>query len=500
MVRSHRTSGYWSCVQALFCIALLLSGLIQYYSFVTNLSFVSLAYGEQKSVDDLPARNSSNNGNQASVSAPAKATSNGQDNAFEQWAGPLRFSFVDSFWTDHAALGGIVSSTSSENVTAQPIPSATRQEAELVQGFRVPPNAPERGLDVEPSSAYIPVQGRIIATSTTVTGTPANSAASNASSNKTSEIIIIAGRAQDLNFNIANNNRNPITDIVVTLVPRSESVAILGDSKWTLHLLSPQSKASFSTRVFASESLIGSPISFDVGVQYISGDQVKSGSFSLGGNVIGEIRISVNDLAVRYVGDIPNLTGNLLNRGNTKALFTTIEMQSNPDRLNQSSLIPMTATPQYLGDLEHNSPLPFSIPLAVDRNDGSSSLATGDYPVSVRVRYSDELRNTHEVILNETVYYSPPVQTEKGPNPGFFGFSPSTSKSDTITNFALPLVFIFGAVVAAAVIIIIILRRHRSRTKKISRLMGGEKDSDEFEAASDEYLGSSSDDESSSKQ
>ncbi len=81
--------------------------------------------------------------------------------------------------------------------------------------------------------------------------------------------------------------------------------------------------------VFASESLIGSPVSFEVRVQYISGDQIKSDSFSIGGNVIGEIKIDINDLLVRYIGDVPNLTGNLLNQGNTKALFTTIEIQSN---------------------------------------------------------------------------------------------------------------------------------------------------------------------------
>ena len=63
--------------------------------------------------------------------------------------------------------------------------------------------------------------------------------------------------------------------------------------------------------------------------KYISGDQIKSDSFSIGGNVIGEIKIDINDLIVRYIGDVPNLTGNLLNQGNTKALFTTIEIQSN---------------------------------------------------------------------------------------------------------------------------------------------------------------------------
>jgi hypothetical protein len=383
--------------------------------------------------------------------------------------------------------------------------NGNRRSTPFSIGSRVLPNPPEGGLSVAPSSAHIPNQERIILAST-ITGSPTGDTAGNTNSNGSSEVSIIAGRAHDVNFNITNNNRNPITDVVVTLVPRSESLEILGDSRWTLQELSAQSKARFSTRVFASESLIGSPVSFEVRVQYISGDQLKSDSFSLGGNVLGEIKIDINDLLVRDIGDVPNLTGNLLNQGNTKALFTTIEIQSNPTSTNQSSLVPLTNTPQYLGDLEDNSPLPFSIPLAIGTNDDngssgsrSSSLAAGNYPISLRITYSDELRNTHQVILNRTVSYSPPQQEEAAPNQGFLGFgSPTTDESGT-TNSVLPLVFIFLTIAAAAVVIVIVMRR-RSRKKRISRLMTGQEDNDDLDVSSDEYLGSSGEDESSRKQ
>ena len=68
--------------------------------------------------------------------------------------------------------------------------------------------------------------------------------------------------------------------------------------------------------LFLPPSLLSeAPVSFEVRVQYISGDQIKSDSFSIGGNVIGEIKVDINDLLVRYIGDVPNLTGNLLNQG-----------------------------------------------------------------------------------------------------------------------------------------------------------------------------------------
>jgi hypothetical protein len=386
--------------------------------------------------------------------------------------------------------------------------NGNRRSTPFSIGSRVLPNPPEGGLSVAPSSAHIPDQERIILAST-ITGSPTGDTAGNASSNGSSEVSLIAGRAHDLNFNITNNNRNPITDVVVTLVPRSESLEILGNSRWTLQELGAQSKARFSTQVFASESLIGTPVSFEVRVQYISGDQLKSDSFSLGGNVVGEIKIDINDLLVRDIGDVPNLTGNLLNQGNTKALFTAIEIQSNPTSTNQSSLVPLTDTPQYLGDLEDNSPLPFSIPLATggtnDDNGSSgsrsSSLAAGNYPVSLRITYSDEQRNTHQVILNRTVSYSPPQQQEAAPNQGFLGFGSSTAADESgTTNSVLPVVFIFLTIVAAAVVIVIVMRR-RSRKKRISRLMTGqEEDKDDLEVSSDEYLDSSGEDESSRKQ
>ena len=64
------------------------------------------------------------------------------------------------------------------------------------------------------------------------------------------------------------------------------------------------------------------------------------------------------------------------------------------------SLVTGPSQQQYLGDLSENSPLPFSIPLSID-----SDLPSGDYPVSLNVTYSDNLRMVHELLLNDTVVY-----------------------------------------------------------------------------------------------
>jgi hypothetical protein len=280
-------------------------------------------------------------------------------------------------------------------------------------------------------------------------------------------VSLVAGRVDELQFNITNTNTNPIIDAVVSLVSESSSIKILGDSKWNLNEIDPYTTKQFLTRVFASKSLINSPVSFKVSIQYIYDNQAKSESFNLGANVKGDITVNINDLAVNYIGGNPNLVGNILNKGNTLALFTTIEI-SNPSSSSSSSslaeqsegqlppsstqgsenkeiLVPASSFPQYLGDLEENSPLPFSIPLAINNNTSS-----GIYPVSLKVTYSDDLRNSYTVINNGTVEFVSPVTTNNE-GQGFLG------------NYDTLLIVVILAIIGT--IVFIVVRRFRSKKK-----------------------------------
>ena len=246
---------------------------------------------------------------------------------------------------------------------------------------------------------------------------------------KDKSISLVAGKVDDLKFNITNSNNKSITDAVVTLNSDSDSVKILGNSKWNLGEIGADTTQEFVTSVFASKSLINSPVSFKVLIDYIYNGESKSDSFNLGANVVGNITADINDLGINYISGIPNLVGNILNKGNTLALFTTIELVgsssgtekqpqepllSSPTTLNVSqnrfTLKPVSSFPQYLGDLDENSPLPFSIPLAIDNH-----TAPGVYPVSFKITYSDDLRNSYSVIRNGTVQFiSTAAQSNKG--------------------------------------------------------------------------------------
>ncbi|MGC2575328.1 MAG: hypothetical protein WA364_27800, partial [Candidatus Nitrosopolaris sp.] len=274
-------------------------------------------------------------------------------------------------------------------------------------------------------------------------GPPRNTTSVNKSSYQNStSLILTALTLQDMKFHITNYNDFPITHLVVSISSQSGNVKIVGDNVWTVPVIPPHSTHEFATKVYASTSLIAAPVSFNVLLQYITQAQSQSGSFVLGATVVGNIIPKVSGgLTVNYIAGVPNLVGNLLNEGTTTGLYTTVQMINQPFRPSNSSTAAPGAEPggngassfhqqssnasyqgsrislpppQYLGDLQADSPLPFSIPLTVDIN----NTAPGMYPVILRVSYSDDLHNPHVTYLHDSVVvvpHPPPPANNGGP-------------------------------------------------------------------------------------
>ena len=214
--------------------------------------------------------------------------------------------------------------------------------------------------------------------------------------------------------------------------------------------LDSNSSHLISTKVYASPSTIGNPVFFTVTVQYIkNGQELKTDSFDIGVVVIGDINIGPNNLGIRYIGDTPNLVGNLLNKGNSGALFTNLQVLSVSLRTGAGNLHGgtklLTGASQFLGTLQPNTPTPFSIPVSIDlavpRSGGnkinqssnaveansSNNLESSDitnstinydntilnpqrlsnavYLVSLKITYNDELTNNHVIIVNSSIPY-----------------------------------------------------------------------------------------------
>ena len=272
-------------------------------------------------------------------------------------------------------------------------------------------------------------------------------------------ILLKAGKIEEVTFLVSNNGDTPLKDVVLSLDSSLDSVKILGDSRWTFNSMDASSKLELSTQVFAAEDVIATPIEFTVDAEYISGGQSKTDTLSIGAYVDGEIKIKAYDFAVNDIGGTPNLVGNLLNQGNTIALFTTVEMINTGQANTSTSSSPTTTTKQlpralvsdfppqqYLGDLSENSPLPFSIPLNIDKG-----LPKGTYPVSIRVTYTDNLRNTHELVLNGTVNYTPKSTDSTTESGGFLG-------SGELSSSIVPVVIILAII---SILAIIVIRRRK---------------------------------------
>ncbi|HEY7109668.1 MAG TPA: hypothetical protein VH415_09590 [Nitrososphaeraceae archaeon] len=316
-------------------------------------------------------------------------------------------------------------------------------------------------------------------------------------------LTITAGEESDVNFTITNNNRFPILDAVVSLESQSGSISISGPSKWNLQRLDPGAHQSFATTVFASTDLIGNPASFEVGAQYIMNGRARDDNFTMGAKVIGDIDVDVSNLAINNIAGTPNLVGNLLNKGNTIALFTTIQLLSpsnntdnggphqprqegkTPYQANSSSsqstsdqnsdqkkssgnttqvLIPSSTLPSYLGDLDSNSPLPFSIPLNFQNNS-----SPGKYPVSLKITYSDDLRANHELVINDTVDFSQRGGRNRGDSnndEGIMGIMLGDSYSLKFGGVSIPLLIII--IIIAILLIALRIYRRRNGSKSVS--------------------------------
>ena len=268
---------------------------------------------------------------------------------------------------------------------------------------------------------------------------------------------ITAGKIHDYRFVISNTAETPLSDVLITLSSQSESIRILGESEWTVNQMDLGYTEEFATQVFAPTSLIGDSTNFDLSMRYLSEGQTETDSVDLGAYIDGEITITAYELEVNYIGGTPNIVGNLLNEGNTVALFTTLQV------VDAGGLATSLPPQQYLGDLEENSPLPFSVPIEV------ANAEAGTYPVAIKVTYKDNLRQLHTLDFSSDVQFVPEVSADE-------------SASGQGMDMAIPIVI--AIIVAVAVAAVIIVRR---RKKSVLRQAMTERKQDDIESLLDSH-------------
>jgi hypothetical protein len=290
-------------------------------------------------------------------------------------------------------------------------------------------------------------------------------------SNNNNAVILTAGTIEDLKFRIKNNAQNfsnPLTDLVVNLnVSPKESIEILGNSRWTFDSMNPQSYYDLNTKIFAAEQIANTPVEFSINIDYISNQELKKESLFLGAYIEGKIRISGHDFVIREVGDVPNFSGNLLNEGNIRALFTKVDLlnlkpvsnlinntnNSSNNSYKDNAILLSKPQEQYLGDLDANSPLPFSIPIDLNAN-----AIPEKYSFTLNVTYSDDLRQVHHAVLNGTADVDLLKESESE--------SESESIIDVITKNYIMLIIVIAIIVLTIIGIFYAKRRKKSSSFK----------------------------------
>ena len=342
-------------------------------------------------------------------------------------------------------------------------PYGNKKNLETSVGLIISPNPPESVLSIDEAR-------NILDTNNTNTNT--DTITSNTTKKDT--LMLRAGMIESAKIIVSNNGNEELKNVVFSLKSESDSVKLLGDTRWTLNSIEPFSKTELLTQIFSSEEVISKPISFTLDAEYISGGKSKRDSLTIGAYIQGQITIRTYDVSIENIGGVLNLVGNLLNEGNTVALFTTIEIINNNEvsskLISNSSQsgnlikqLPLQSlpSPQYLGDLTENSPLPFSIPIDI-----KSNTENGKYMTKLKINYKDDLRTEHGLVLSETVYYQPVEmdQTNASDN------SSSSILGFTISNFMTTIIVIFILSILIVITIIFVIVTIKKRKNKKSKL------------------------------
>lgn len=199
------------------------------------------------------------------------------------------------------------------------------------------------------------------------------------------------------------------TDVTGLVSPLNPTTVSLGD-------LAVGGTAKFTYVLLLSGSATAGDIPLTVRVNYIDSKGVQ-------GVTTETITIPVENLVQFSLledlvitapkGDTQTLDANLLLVGTGKAQFTRIEV------LPDSQVSQVVGGTQYLGAIDPDSPVPFTLKYAV-----SNSSATGDYSLKLRVTYFDS-RNTQQnatISIPLTITNSSTVIQTPSSNGGIWGW------------------------------------------------------------------------------
>jgi len=354
-----------------------------------------------------------------------------------------------------------------------------------------------QNVDIQLSfgNAYGYKQSQTLSTGLVISPTPTDTSLIVTTSDNITPLLITAGTSQDVVLSVLNSGKTTLTDVIVTLSTDTTSLKIVGKPKWIIPEILPGARQEITSQVFAATSIINTPVSFLVTEDYIVEGEKKTESINIGGYVAGTVALKLYDTQISQQANQFSVVGNILNQGSTTGKFSSIELVSfspnvstrkntdqsntfnpqssqtsksetsastnndsekntdqsntfNPQSSQTSESKKLTSAPQYLGDLPDDSTIPFSITLPPNQ------IIPGTYPATFKIVYTDDLKKSHEVIIDSPVTFEPQQNN-------------LNSARNQRSNSDIP-IYIYPIIVVAAVVttvLIIKIKKSKSKSK-----------------------------------
>ncbi|MGQ4913956.1 MAG: COG1361 S-layer family protein [Candidatus Asgardarchaeia archaeon] len=207
-----------------------------------------------------------------------------------------------------------------------------------------------------------------------------------------SDYYITVGLSNIINFTLKNNVWQGTVDVSYS-VPNP--LVIKGNNTWTFYNVTSDEILNISVVVYAPFAAMGNTFSTTLTVSYSDEyGNAYTDSFNIGLITRGYINIVVFDKEYlpnpAVSGQKVSISATILNKGNMQAYFANVTILPNP------ILTLISTSHSYIGDLDENSPVPFTVEAIV-----KSDTANGSYPVVIKLYYEDDQFNPHE--MNITV-------------------------------------------------------------------------------------------------
>ncbi|MFX1284111.1 MAG: COG1361 S-layer family protein [Promethearchaeota archaeon] len=204
-----------------------------------------------------------------------------------------------------------------------------------------------------------------------------------------------AGITSEFNATITNNLWKGRVGVGLQI---PSPLIIQGNSSWSFLNVTEDDSIVLSTKIFTPQVAIGNTGSVLFTIQFTDKHgTIYYETIAKGVIIHGLVKVSVfsSDISVTSVNQGGNvvISATLLNTGNTNALFVNASLQS------KNNILLETATSKnYLGELEPNSPLPFSVSGIIN-----SSAPLGEHQINCVVYYQNDLLNVFKLLISFTI-------------------------------------------------------------------------------------------------